>query len=63
MGTTPETLTGAESDDAPKRKTLTLKRETVRDLSTELLTTQGWSLWTCDATVGDASAQHSERRR
>lgn len=57
MGTKPETPIGAESDDAPKRKTLTLKRETVRDLSTELLTTQGWSLWTCDATVGGASGE------
>lgn len=63
MDTTPETLTGTQSDDAPKRKTLTLKRETVRDLSTELLTTQGWSLWTCDATVGDASVHRSERHR
>ncbi|MFC4010837.1 hypothetical protein ACFOY2_26655 [Nonomuraea purpurea] len=30
------------------RKKLSLDRETVRNLNDPILSTQGWSLWTCD---------------
>jgi hypothetical protein len=42
-------------DAAPERATpgkrLALKRETVRNLNDPILTTQGWSLWTCEETA------------
>ena len=35
---------------------LTLRRETVHDLTDPILSTQGWSLWTCDDTGGVAGS-------
>lgn len=46
---------------APKRK-LKLNRETVHNLTDQLLTTQGWSLWTCD-TSPQGSVREPDRRR
>jgi hypothetical protein len=40
--------TGTDDVDAVKPKKLTLKREAIRNLNDELLTSQGHSLWTCD---------------
>jgi hypothetical protein len=45
--TTTET---APARPRPPRK-LTLDRETVHDMSDQLLTSQGHSLWTCDSEV------------
>ncbi len=36
--------------NAPKKRTLFLKRETVGNLDSGLLSSQGHSLWTCDGT-------------
>jgi hypothetical protein len=42
---------------APQKRTLFLKRETVGDLDSRLLSSQGHSLWTCDGSVRDAVDQ------
>ncbi|MFC4531998.1 hypothetical protein [Sphaerisporangium dianthi] len=39
------------SEKATPKKRLALKRETVRNLNDPILTTQGWSLWTCEETA------------
>ncbi|MET8139765.1 hypothetical protein ABZU32_05585 [Sphaerisporangium sp. NPDC005288] len=41
----------AASETTTPKKRLALKRETVRDLNDPILTTQGWSLWTCEETA------------
>jgi hypothetical protein len=44
------------SPTAPKpTRRLSLKRETVQDLSSEILSSQGHSLWTCDGSLHDDS--------
>jgi hypothetical protein len=46
-----------EPNDAPQPvagKKLVLRRETVHDFTDPILSTQGWSLWTCDDTGGVA---------
>ncbi|MFB7454568.1 hypothetical protein ACFTWS_39085 [Streptomyces sp. NPDC057027] len=45
------------------KKTLDLKRSPVRNLNDPLLTTQGWSLWTCDETALAPGASEAERGR
>ena len=48
---TKEMTTATETPETPetkKTRTLALKREVIRSLGDRLLTTQGWSLWTCD---------------
>lgn len=44
---------GTKNDETPRppRKRLELKRETLRNVDEPLLTSQGHSLWTCDASV------------
>ncbi|MER7210537.1 hypothetical protein [Streptosporangium sp. NPDC000239] len=42
-----------ETAEKPRKK-LSLDRETVRNLNDPILSTQGWSLWTCD----DAGSEH-----
>ena len=44
-----ETIAPNVSETIPPHvKKLTLKRETIRNLNDDLLTSQGHSLWTCD---------------
>lgn len=49
-------------DATTGKKKLALKRDTIHDLSTDLLSTQGWSLWTCDAS-GDYAGPQSAKPR
>jgi hypothetical protein len=48
----------SETDrSVPKRRKLFLKRETVGNLDSRLLSSQGHSLWTCDVTVREGVDQ------
>lgn len=40
-----------------KTRTLDLKREVIRNPTDQLLTSQGWSLWTCDEHEGTSGAE------
>ncbi|MGW7442951.1 hypothetical protein [Kitasatospora sp. NPDC054795] len=51
------------TDPKDGKKTLDLKRSTVGNLDDPLLTTQGWSLWTCDETASAPGAPESRRGR
>ncbi|MFD5552723.1 hypothetical protein ACFWIA_02655 [Streptomyces sp. NPDC127068] len=50
MSPTEETTQESTGEPLPVGK-LALKREVVGELTDELLTTQGHSLWTCDETM------------
>lgn len=58
MQTKPETNTRVDTNvngiTSLNVKKLTLKRETIRNLNDDLLTSQGHSLWTCDVTGAPA---------
>jgi hypothetical protein len=51
------------ADGRPRTRILKLKRETVRDLGPHLLSSQGHSLWTCDASARDDTQAAGLRRR
>lgn len=56
-----------DPQDEPRPRTLRLDRETVQEVTSPLLSSQGHSLWTCDATVvdrpGEATAGPAAERR
>jgi hypothetical protein len=49
------------NEQMPKPRTLSLRRETVRNLSSPLLSSQGHSLWTCDGSVREVARAGGSR--
>lgn len=45
------TTVGQRSASVPTSRKLTLRREVVQDLSEQMLSSQGHSLWTCDSAL------------
>jgi hypothetical protein len=50
-GTNSKINTKTKEPSIVKGKKLNLKRETVHNLNDRLLSSQGWSLWTCDSVI------------
>jgi hypothetical protein len=48
--------TGTDDVSSVRPRKLTLKRDAIRNLNDELLTSQGHSLWTCDTVDGTGGA-------